>query len=70
MGGALMRRGEAMEVLGVGRKKFEAMLECGVLQAIHLVRDGKGYARDRALFRRAQVMGLTLEGKSCALKGS
>lgn len=52
--GLMMRRGDAMRYLGVGKEKFRAMVQCGALAEQH-VRYRRGKPIDRALFLRSEV---------------
>lgn len=52
--GLLCRRGEAMQMLGVGRRAFEKLVSAGVLQPRYLGKTGRE-KRGRAVYVRSEV---------------
>jgi len=50
-----MSRKEVMAVLGVGRRKLETLIDCGLLTPRHARIDETGRPRDRAFFRTQEV---------------
>jgi len=59
----LLRRGEVMAALGIGKHEIQQMVECNVLTELHLVPNGRAY------FKREDVMRLLEQGGGTDDKG-